>query len=168
MGIMITLFMVVVSSPLSVSAHSPGSIELDFDYDAQVLTVIFRHSVSNPNSHYVNQIEIWKNDVSYTTRTYDSQTNSTTQMDTFDVDAEDGDVLRVTGTCNQGGSRTGQITVAAPATITTSTSESTTTTISDDTTTTTPPPSDVLTIWILISVIGIAVLAIAVLCIRRR
>jgi hypothetical protein len=156
-GIIIAIFVIFILTPTPVRAHSPSSINLDFEYDSQVLTVVIRHSVSNPNSHYVFLIEIWKNDVSITTRSYDSQTNSSTQMDTFDISEEDGDVLRVKGDCNQGGSITGQITV--------STSDTTT---SGEPTITTSDGLDNLSIWILFGSVGIVILIVAVICLRKR
>ena len=158
-----TIFLLIILSPMAVNAHSPSSVELDYDYEEQVLTVAFRHSVSNPNSHYVYFIEIWKNDVSYTTRSYDSQTNSSMQFDTFDVTAEDGDVLEVKGDCNQGGSITGSITVITPGATTTTTAETTTTFTS-------PPPDELgdITLWAIVASIGIAIVIVGVICLRRR
>ena len=37
----------------NVSADKPSKIELNYDYDAQILNVTITHSVGNPNNHYI-------------------------------------------------------------------------------------------------------------------
>jgi len=100
---------------LDAQAHSPSNVILSYDFGTQTLEVTVSHSVSDPSSHYIEQIQIWKNDVSQIIQTYTSQTSYSQHEDSFNIDAADGDVLKVTATCNVAGSYTNQITVVAPA-----------------------------------------------------
>jgi len=171
--VMITLLLASFQMP--VQAHSPSSMELEYDAEIDTLTVTVSHSVSG--DHRIAQIQVWKNDVSQVVRTYDPPQESTSGMDdTFTIDAVDGDVLRVTATCSVSGSITESLTVSISGTTTTTTTTttdtSTTETTTDTTTTdtTTPPPSEIPTALILVAGIGAAIIIIAVLLVivKRR
>lgn len=115
--VIVSLLFVVASSfmLLDVQSHTPSNVTLSYDYGTQTLEVTVYHTVSDPNTHYIEQIQIWKNDVSQINQTYTSQTSDSQHVDSFNIDATDGDILKVTATCNVGGSYTNQITVTDPA-----------------------------------------------------
>jgi hypothetical protein len=181
------LCMAVVSVQ-PVEAHTPGSITLEYDYQAQVLTVTVTHSVDDVNAHYIYQISISKNAAPYTQQSYTSQDSTTGMSDTFSVEAEAGDVLSATAYCVISGQVTDEITVELPTTLSTSSSATPTTssapttsaapttdtsqsTISNTTTNTTPEPSPMPmdgTTIILIAVVGIAILAVVVMIGYKR
>lgn len=87
-------------------AHPPSSMELQYNFYIQKLNVTITHSVLDPNSHYVESVEILKNDVEYFTTDYTSQPSPTTYTYTYDVAAADGDDLEVTAMCSITGSIT--------------------------------------------------------------
>lgn len=111
-----SLLLVIVSSfmLLNTQAHSPNSVVLSYDFGTQTLEVTVFHTVSDP-SHFIVQIQIWKNDIPHTLQTYTSQTSNTQHEDSFNINAINGDVLKVTATCSIAGSSTNQLTVADPA-----------------------------------------------------
>ena len=123
-GILLCFFTVVILTPAPVSAHAPNSIHLSYDFNMQVLTVTIEHDGSG--THYINLIEIWKNEIPDTSKNYDSQTNSSHHVDTFDIEASHGDVLRAKATCNQVGYMEDQITIGVSDTSMITTLESTT------------------------------------------
>ncbi len=86
---------------------------LNYDYDNQILTVTVFHSVADPNSHYIEEIIINKNSAFVMNRTYTSQSSTSSMADTFNVNAEDDDILQVTAICSISGQITQQITVSA-------------------------------------------------------
>jgi len=86
---------------------------LSYDYDNQILTVTVFHSVADPNSHYIEEIIINKNSAFAMNRTYTSQSSTSSMADTFNVNAEDDDILQVTAICSISGQITQQITVSA-------------------------------------------------------
>lgn len=92
-------------------AHNPQSMELDYDFINQRLNVTITHNVADINSHYIESIEIYKTDVLYLKENYTSQPNTSTFTYAYDVQAQDGDVLRVTAICSISGSITQTITV---------------------------------------------------------
>lgn len=96
-----------------VSAHAPSNMSLSYDYDNQILTVTVFHSVADPNSHYIEEIIINKNSVFAMNRTYTSQASTSSMADTFNVNADDSDILQVTAICSISGQITRQITVSS-------------------------------------------------------
>jgi hypothetical protein len=157
------LVLLAVSLQVPVQAHTPSSMTLSYDEGTQTLLVEVSHSVSG--DHRIAQIQVWKNEVSETTRNYDPPQESTSGMDdTFMVTAGSGDVLRVTATCSISGSITEEITVVVDPTETTTTTTDTTT----DTGTTTPPPDLPMLTIIMILIVVFGLLAILAAVFRRR
>ena len=112
----VSLLLIFASSfmLLDVQSHSPNNVTLSYDFETQTLEVTVSHTVSDP-SHFIVQIQIWKNDVSQIIQTYTAQTSDSQHVDSFSITAAHGDVLKVTATCSIAGSSTNQITVANPA-----------------------------------------------------
>jgi hypothetical protein len=160
----------------SVNAHAPASIDLEYDFETQVLTVQVSHSVTNPSGNYIIQIVVEKNSVEFTTRDYTSQPTTAGMSDTFDVPAIDGDVLTVTAVCNIVGQDTNSVTVSDPSSTTTTTTTTTDTTTSTSTETTTtsgsttsPTPPAVMdsTLIVVAVVAGIGIIVLAVVFVKR-
>jgi hypothetical protein len=55
------LILGVTMSVLNVRAHPPINIDLEYDVDAQELSVQLTHGVSDPEYHYIYMIEVWVN-----------------------------------------------------------------------------------------------------------
>ena len=108
LGLLFTFFFVV--SALT-SAHSPSTVVLDFNFATQTLSVTVNHGVSDINTHYIETLEIFVNDVLNHTENYSSQTSTSSLVDSFAILALDGDIIKVIATCNIAGSLTGQVTV---------------------------------------------------------
>jgi hypothetical protein len=111
--IVISLFVLFLIPGLA-SSHSPSSMELQYDFINQKLSVTITHTVLSPNDHYVERVEINKNDELYLTQDYTSQPTTSTFTYTYDVETVDNDVLEVTAICSIAGSITEQITAEAP------------------------------------------------------
>jgi hypothetical protein len=144
------------------AAHSPSSVVLDYDVGTQILTVTVSHSVSDTATHYVEEIQIQKNGVAYTSRPYTTQDTTSGMEDTFTVDAVAGDVLRVTAICNILGSLVQELTVPGDTT-----TETTPTDTTSPTNGTTPPPFELTTI-IIASVIALGLIVVLFAVFRRR
>ena len=110
-----TLSVILISQ--SVNAHSPSNLNLNYDSEIQDLEVTITHQVSNPNSHYIYNIEIRKNGDTYETFDYMSQPNSLSFTYNYEVNATIDDVIKVTALCIQGGTITKQITVISNETL---------------------------------------------------
>lgn len=98
--------------PVPARAHGPGDVTLQYNADAQTLTVAISHGVSNPEKHYVKTVTITKNGQTAATHTYTSQPEGTSFTYTYPLEAKKGDVLKVTADCNRFGSRTGELTIS--------------------------------------------------------
>ena len=103
LAVVIMLFILPFLS-IPTAAHAPQEMLLEFDKDTQTLEVTITHIVSDPNSHYVNKVEIEKNSVLIDTYLYDSQPTKDTFSYNYTVEVVDGDELTVTSFCNIGGS----------------------------------------------------------------
>ncbi|MFQ5832080.1 MAG: hypothetical protein ACE5H4_05225 [Candidatus Thorarchaeota archaeon] len=121
----IVVFIAATMAPAPVTAHAPSNMTLLYDWNSQELTVTISHTVGDPNSHYIENITVFKNDVKFTSSLYTNQESSFTASDTFVVAATDGDVLRVWAECVLGGINQRTLTVSEPATETTTTTTTT-------------------------------------------
>ena len=106
------LLVAIMFFALETQAHAPSSISLSYDIGPQTLGVTVNHT--SDTGHYIESIELWKNDVFVTEETYTSQTSGSQQIDSFRIVAVDGDVLKVRATCSISGSLTEEITVLDP------------------------------------------------------
>ncbi|UCH03529.1 MAG: hypothetical protein JSW05_07980 [Candidatus Thorarchaeota archaeon] len=111
----LVVFFAATLFPVPVAAHAPSNMTLLYDWNSQELTVTISHSVADPNTHYIENVTVFKNDVKFTSSLYTSQESSSTASDTFVVPAVDGDVLRVWVECVLGGTRESTTTLSEPA-----------------------------------------------------
>ena len=152
-GAAIAAVLFIVLSSMPVVAHSPANMTLDYNWDTQTLSVTISHSVSDPNSHYIQTIVIYKNDVMVHTESYTSQGSTSGASDTFNIAAVDGDVLRVWANCSVSGFIERTITVNEPGTTTP---------------TTPPPPSGINSTTIILVVVVVLGLIFVLFAIMRR
>ena len=113
-GKYVVVILMLVSTSLlgnQVFAHPPQDIVLEYDVNTITLNVTITHQVSNPDNHYIYKVEIKKNEVLFLTENYDSQPSTLSFTYSYSVDAQGGDVLKVTAYCNIAGSITREITV---------------------------------------------------------
>lgn len=110
----VLLFLFVALSPSPAAAHQPAAVILDYRAGAGALTVTIDHQVSDPTQHHIASVRIWKNGTLAKEVSYTSQPAKDGAVYTYDLPAEQGDILRVEATCNIFGSRTGETTVTAP------------------------------------------------------
>ncbi len=92
-------------------AHPPSEMELSYDLENQTLTVTVTHVTIEPQSHRVYLVEMEKNGELYLDRGYDEQPDNTF-TDTYNVEAQVGDVLTVTAYCSLYGSVTKSLSVS--------------------------------------------------------
>ena len=138
-----------------VSANSPQSMTIDYDFSSQVLSIDLVHPVSDVNSHYIYEIEVSKNSVVILTKAYSSQNTTAGMSVTYSITAVHGDVLSATARCIQSGSISNQVTVSDP------------TATSTDTTTDPETPID-STLLIAVAVVVIGIVAVGFSFLRRR
>ncbi|MGA1848792.1 MAG: hypothetical protein ACMUHB_05565 [Thermoplasmatota archaeon] len=112
--VMIISSFMFITAPGEVSAHAPESMVLSYDYNSRNLTVTITHTTPLPDQHYIESVEVFRNEISIIQETYTSQPELRTFSLYFDVIAEDGDVLNVTAVCNVFGSLTEEIDVEGP------------------------------------------------------
>ena len=97
-----------------VEGHPPEDMELVYDYFNQVLNVTITHTTPAPSQHYIESVEVFKNDVPVESKEYDRQPTYRVFYVEFEVFAEDKDFLMVRATCNIAGSLEGNTTVIGP------------------------------------------------------
>ncbi|HNT57438.1 MAG TPA: hypothetical protein PKL99_06130 [Syntrophales bacterium] len=112
-GIAGFLLLPLIFMPATVEAHRPASIALAYEAGAGKLTVTVTHRVSNPDRHYVESIRIWKNGAPAGAFSYKSQPDKDGVTYTYDIPANEGDILKVEGACSVYGKRSAELTVTA-------------------------------------------------------
>ena len=112
-GIAGLLLLPMIFMPAAVEAHPPAVIVLAYEAGAGKLTVTVTHRVSNPDRHYVESIRIWKNGAPSGEFSYKSQPDKDGATYIYDIPANEGDILRVEGTCSVYGKRSAELTVTA-------------------------------------------------------
>lgn len=100
---LIFLSLLLIQFTNNVGAHPPSNIQLNYDKNTNTLTVEVSHSVSDPNSHYIEEISIKKNNLDYLTEQYSSQQSTSSFTASYIVNATEDDVLEVTAVCNIAG-----------------------------------------------------------------
>jgi len=96
-------------------AHTPSALDLQYDFATKTLDVTVTHDVADPSSHYIEEINIWVDDVLNQTRQYSSQSSNNQHQDSFTVPTVIGDVIKVQAICNIAGSVTDDIVVVDPS-----------------------------------------------------
>ena len=114
LSVIILLSLLLAVLPAPSSAHPPSDVHLEYDFLNQKLNVTISHNVGNPSTHYIQRVRVTKNSVTVIDEQYTSQPTGNTFTYTYDVSADDGDLLEAYAECNLGGSLTGQTTVAGP------------------------------------------------------
>lgn len=111
--IYLMLIAMIVFSTQSI-AHPPQDMILDYDFETEILSVTITHNSPSPTVHYINRIDIKRNDETIISETYDSQPTTSEFTYTYEVVANAGDELEVTAFCNIQGSIIQTITVRDP------------------------------------------------------
>jgi len=101
-------------SPPGVQAHSPKSVDLDYDFAKQTLTVTIDHWAVTPSVHFIEQVVIKKNGKVVEKAEYKSQPASEDFSYTYNIPAEAGDKFEVTAVCSIHGSKTSTLKVKLP------------------------------------------------------
>ncbi|MBW2651221.1 MAG: hypothetical protein JRC66_09535 [Deltaproteobacteria bacterium] len=108
---MLLCFLAISFCPAATYAHGPGDVTLNYDSDSHILSVTISHSVSNPQKHYIKKITITKNGKPLKTHEYKSQPDSSSFTYTYNVEAKEGDTLKVKAKCNYFGSKTKELVI---------------------------------------------------------
>ena len=116
------MIFVLNSNNLQVRAHSPITMDMEYDLESQTLSVKIIHGVTDPTYHYVSLIEIWVNssnpshpleapNYSYP---FTKQTTDNINHYTFTFPAGNKANITVTAYCSLGGSLTEHFYVGQP------------------------------------------------------
>lgn len=101
--LLVGIFLLGLARFDSVTAHSPSSMDLDYNIVEQQLEVSISHIVSDPNMHYVENVLVMVNTVQLVNNDYTSQPSSSSFTYMYNVSAEEGDEIEVIASCNVGG-----------------------------------------------------------------
>lgn len=111
--ILFSIFILTTSA--SVRGNPPASMSLSYDVTTQTLTAQITHNVANPDTHYIETVEIRVNNTLVATETYTDQPTTSSFTYQISVSASDGDTIEVTAICNISGSITRSLTVGSSA-----------------------------------------------------
>ncbi|MFX0005845.1 MAG: hypothetical protein ACFFA7_07435 [Promethearchaeota archaeon] len=99
---------------LTVKAHNPQNMVLAYDFSKQELNVTITHNVVNPNTHYIELVEIRVNGSIVLSEGYTSQPTTSTFMYQFNVTAKHGATIQARAFCSISGSISRTIDVINP------------------------------------------------------
>jgi len=108
----ITLFIGLATSSITTVSHSASNMTLIYDLPNQELTINIVHSVADPNTHYIFEIKIWKNNILEKQYNYTSQPTTSSFSYIYNVTAIVGDILKVSAECNIAGTLIKELTVS--------------------------------------------------------
>ena len=97
-GKYLIIVMMLVITPflgINVTAHPPIDMSLEYDIDTDSLIVTITHETPAPTIHYINKIDITKNEVLFLSEEYTSQPTNDIFSYTFNPDATFGDFIEV-------------------------------------------------------------------------
>ena len=107
-------FIIFVLLSFKVVAHSPSSMNINYDIETKEMTVSITHTVSNPANHYIYNITIERNNEFYRSYEYTNQpTNSYFSYNYSGIEGEVGDMFSVVASCIQGGQISKSLTVGS-------------------------------------------------------
>lgn len=110
---MLMVALVLLAVPLL--AHSPKSLELDYDFETSVLNISVTHSVNDASKHYVYKVVVELNGKKIIEQKFRSQTDEEEQQMVYSIiDAKEGDKINVTAYCNISGKKKGELVITAP------------------------------------------------------
>jgi len=104
-GVLI-LFAVCFMYPQMSVATAPKDVQLSYDSQSQMLTVMITHKSALPNFHYIKIVEIKNNGNIVSINKYKNQPDQAIFTYTYKVPARVGDTLEVKASCSLYGSRT--------------------------------------------------------------
>ena len=109
----VLIFLIFTLSSISVNAHSPSDMNLSYNITTKELNVSITHQVSDPNTHYVNNIVIKLNGETNISKDYTSQPGSSFTYTYENFEATIDDEIEVAAFCIQGGSISKQLIVTS-------------------------------------------------------
>jgi desulfoferrodoxin (superoxide reductase-like protein) len=99
-GILICLF--IIGSSITVFAHPPKDIAIEFNKETKTLKITVTHPV-NPQTikeHFIKDIKVYLNDEMVIQQTFKSQSSANTQDVSYTlIDAEKGNKIKVEAQC---------------------------------------------------------------------
>lgn len=94
-----------------VAAHPPTDVDLTYDQGTKNLHIDVSHTSRNLQNHYIRKIVIDKNDIQTKEFVYAKQTTATMLIQDFPIEADSGDLIRVTAICRPAGRAEGTLVV---------------------------------------------------------
>jgi len=108
------LLMLLLICPLSAAANPPSAVQISYLEKEQSLQVTITHNSFMPNSHYIKQVEVKKNDEKPLIFEYTSQPDKTKFAYVYKLPLKEGDRVEVKVFCSLYGSWTGGLVMAGP------------------------------------------------------
>lgn len=100
-------------STMTVAAHPASEMNLSYEMDNEMLEVEIVHSVDNQEDHYIDNVEVRKNEELMMSKNYNSQPTSSSFTYEYELTASEGDNISVYSNCNKGGDDTVEMQVEA-------------------------------------------------------
>jgi desulfoferrodoxin (superoxide reductase-like protein) len=98
------VFWFLITACSAAYAHPPSDITITYDPQTKILRAVIMHNTSNPESHYINKVDIVLNGKEIIEHEISRQDNNTSQAVSYLIpDAKTGDKLSLEAYCSISG-----------------------------------------------------------------
>ena len=105
-------FAILFALPLF--AHPPKGLEMEYDFDSDILSVEIAHSVNDAAKHFIKKVIVELNGKKIIEQTFRKQVDGEAQQVMYKIiDAADGDKISVTAYCNISGKKKADLVVTS-------------------------------------------------------
>lgn len=111
-ALILILFLMSFLNPAILMAHPPSSLIVNYDPETEILDVVAKHSVKNPQNHFVDKFRVFVDSKRMFELEISVQFSDTKAMGIFYLPAlQKGSKITVEAECNKFGSRKKTLTV---------------------------------------------------------
>lgn len=97
---------------ISVMAHAPKKIILEYNKETKTLSVDIIHKVKDVSTHYISDIIIYVNDIEVKTASLEKQAEKENEVAEYQLeDIKEGDEIKLVAKCNKFGKKSAKIVV---------------------------------------------------------
>ncbi len=113
MGLIIVVLLSFFNQQI-VQGHDPAKVTPEYHFEDQILEVWIHHPITFPDIHWVNNVQVRKNNVLVGNYSYDSQPNTVDMTYNYSISAVHFDILKIRVFCTYQGDTEVELLVLDP------------------------------------------------------
>lgn len=109
---LILCVLILFAASCEAFAHPPVNVEVNYEPNGQTISVIVRHDVGNPRTHFIKEIDVSLNGKRIIEDKFTRQSNDNGQSADYEVPSlKKGDTVTVDAYCSVSGKKTASISI---------------------------------------------------------